>query len=334
MKKQHFPWFVATASSVAAGLLLTAAHAEAYSGLYVFGDSVSGSGNVALAIGAPTGVPQVITGNSYIPDRPYFASGRFSNGPVWVENFGRRLGLNAGPSLGGGTDYAFGGARTGGPDVPSPTLTTQTAMFLDSTHGTAPADALYVIAEVGNDARDAIRAIASGADPTSTLREAAADYAANLGAIIDSLQFAGARHFLVFDNVNLGVAPAITAQGGAAAGLATMVTSAMNAALALRLTNEAGVTTFDTFSLLTGVVTHPSAYGFSNATDACGALVGADCSRYVFWDGIHPTAAFHKLVAEAAFAAAVPEPHTWALLALGLVGVGSIRYRLNRKDEP
>ena len=332
MKTRHFPWFVSAAASAASTLLLASANASAYSGLFVFGDSVSDSGNVALAIGAPQGVPQVITGNSYIPDFPYAPSGRFSNGPVWVEDFAGKLGLHAAPSLGGGTDYAFGGARTGGPDVPSPTLTTQTGMFLNATDGVAPANALYVVAEVGNDARDAITAIASGADPTATIEAAAAAYAGNLGAIIDSLQLAGAQHFLVFDNVNLGVVPALMAQGRAAAGLATAVTAAMNAALTMRLTGETGVTIFDTFSFVTGVVQDPSAYGFSNATDACAALVSADCSQYVFWDGIHPTAAFHELIADAALAA-VPEPQTWALFALGLVGVAMARVRFNRRND-
>src|SRR5260370_36820442 len=42
----------------------------------------------------------------------------------------------------------------------------------------------------------------------------------------------------------------------------------------------------------------PSAFGFTNVTDACGAIVGANCSTYEYWDGIHPTAAAHMVIAK------------------------------------
>jgi phospholipase/lecithinase/hemolysin len=313
-----------------AGLWAAPASAGPYSGLVVFGDSVSDSGNVALAIGAPSGVPQVITGNGYIPDFPYYPYGRFSNGPVWAEDFAGKLGLSAAPSLAGGTDFAFAGARTAGPDVPVPTLTTQAGMFLAANQGAAPSGALYVIAEVGNDARDALAAIGAGADPAQTIHDAAAAYAGDVGAIVDTLRAAGAQQFLVFDNVNLGLVPAVTAMGSDAAGLATALTSAMNGALSARLQGEAGITLFDTFSFLTGVVQNPGAYGFANATDACGALAAADCSGYVFWDGLHPTAALHGLIAAAAFAAVVPEPPVFALMLAGSAVLLALRRRRGR----
>jgi outer membrane lipase/esterase len=302
------------ACATALACLTGLSSAGPYSGIYFFGDSVSDSGNVALAIGQPSGVPQAVTGNSYIPDYPYFPSGRFSNGPVWAESFAGHFGLSAAPSLTGGTNFAFAGARTGGPNVPVPTLTTQAGMFLNSTHGVARSDALYVVAEVGNDARDALAAIGNGADVAQTIAAASVAYATHLGDLIDALQAAGATEFLVFDNVNLGLVPAITAMGAGASALATALTWSMNAALLDRIDDEAGVRLFDTFGFLTGVVQNPGAFGFTNATDACGAVAGADCSRYVFWDGLHPTAAMHALIASTA----VPEAPTLALLVLGL----------------
>ena len=287
----------------------------------MFGDSVSDSGNVALAVGAPGGVPQAVTGNTYIPDLPYAPSGTYSNGPVWVQQFASMLGLPAAPSLAGGTDFAWAGARTGGADVPVPTLTTQASQFLGATGGVAPSSALYVVAEVGNDARDALMAIAGGADPATTIQHAATSYAADLDQIVGSLRQAGAQHFLVFDNMNLGLVPAVAALGPDAAGLASILTSTMNQALEAELAGDQGVTLFDTYGFMTGIVTHPGDFGFSNATDACGAQVAADCSQYVFWDGLHPTAATHALIADAAFAASVPEPQPLALLLAGTAGL-------------
>ena len=82
-----------------------------YSGLYIFGDSLSDSGNNAVVL-VPNVTPVPISGNSFIPTYPY-ASGRYTNGQTWAQILASALGLNASPSLLGGTDYAFGGAQTG-----------------------------------------------------------------------------------------------------------------------------------------------------------------------------------------------------------------------------
>ncbi|PHX99344.1 MAG: hypothetical protein CK530_12585 [Planctomycetaceae bacterium] len=90
---------------------------------------------------------------------------------------------------------------------------------------------------------------------------------------------------------NMGLAPAIAANGSSAASLGTTLAQSMNSALRNRFTSETGVQIFDMYSLVTAVNANPTAYGLINASDASGAIPGADPSQYLCWDGIHPTAA-------------------------------------------
>ena len=298
------------------------ASATGYTGLYVFGDSLSDTGNVASLIGSNAG--QVISGNGYIPSQPY-ASGQFTNGDVWLKSFAEMIGLApyAVAVRNGGANFAFGGARTStdGVGLP-PSLTAQAGLFLGSTGGYAPGGALYVVAGGGNDARDALQAAATSADPFAVIAAAASAYAMNTGAIVDSLQAAGAKHIIVWDAPNLALAPAVNAQGAGATFLGGAVSAAMNGALAARLTGEAGVSLFDLYGIQGLISANPSAYGLSNVSDACGALANCDASSYLYWDGIHPTAAGHALLARQMLISAVPEPGTWALFVGGLLVVG------------
>jgi outer membrane lipase/esterase len=313
---------------LAAGTIALATFASlpaqaSFSGLFVFGDSLSDNGNNALAgLYDPA---QVVTGNSYIPSSTYGPVGTYSNGPVWASYFAQMLGLPLAPSLAGGRDYAFGGATTGtpgaGPGGFPYSLLTQAGMYLGSTGNTASPSALYVVAGGGNNARAALGAIAGGADLVATATAAATAFAADIGTIVDELQAAGAQHIVVWNTPNLGLTPAVVAGGGAALG--SFLAGVMNDALALRLTGEAGVTTFDLFGVGSAIAANQAAFGFTNITDACGAVAGADCSRYAYWDGIHPTTAAHFQIAQAMLAVAVPvpEPETYALLAFGLAVV-------------
>ena len=115
--------------------------------------------------------------------------------------------------------------------------------------------------------------------------------------------------------------------------MATLLANSMNGALAAQLAGEQGVTTFDIFTLGTTISLNPGAFGFTNVTDACGAIVGANCATYAYWDGIHPTAAAHEKIAEAFLAvAAVPEPSTWFMMVVGFRFVAFAAYR--RQSKP
>ncbi|MBV9891759.1 MAG: SGNH/GDSL hydrolase family protein, partial [Rhizobacter sp.] len=294
------------------------------------GDSLSDNGNNAAAgLFDPS---QVITGNTYVPSNTY-SSRVYSNGPVWASDFASMIGLPLAPSLVGGTEFAFGGATTGipgsGPGGFPYSLLVQSSQYLSATGNHASANGLYVIAGGGNDARAALTAIGGGASIPATILSTATSFAANVGTIVDALRAAGARHFIVWDTPNLGLAPAVAAGGPSTVALATSLASSMNAALATRLAGEAGVATFDIFGLGTQIASNPALFGFTDIGDACGAVAGANCSQYAYWDGIHPTAAAHGVIADALLIA-VPEPETWTLLAGGLALLGTISRRRRR----
>ncbi len=322
--------FVLAAAGLALAASAQAVVATPYSALYVFGDSLSDNGNAAAAgfIDAAQVIqakpPLVLEANMYVPSKAY-ASGVFSNGPVWATQFASMIGVSLTPSLLGGTDYAVGGAMTSGGAAP---LRDQVTGFIGSLGANpAPANALYVIAGGGNNARGALEAIGGGASFFSTIGAASFTYANDIGIMIDQLQAKGVANsnIIVWNTPNVGLAPAVVATGFGSVG--TQVAEAMNGALSARLAEETGVKVFDVFSL----VGQASANGFTNTTAACGAPTNSlacagGIGAALFWDGIHPTTAAHSFISQQMFALAVPEPSEIAMLFMGLlVVVGAAR---------
>ena len=329
-----------------------------YTGLYVFGDSLSDTGNNAFVydvVGASQGIPPgtlreslPTPDNSFIPTYPYANSNVYSNGPVWVDTFAFTLGLNATASNLGGTNYAYAGARVGPLSQPDPlvdfpnyfppSVTTQVATFLGQYNYQAPSNALYVVGGGGNDARDIIAAAGNILAGGGTINDAlpgilsgAQSYAADVDTMVNALEAAGAKDIIVWNAPNAGLGPAILAQG--AGELGTLVTQLMNLSLLTALNDDIanGVRIFDLFGFATNVASDPAAFGLVDAANACSASANIlacqqNLYQYFFWDGIHPTAAGHRLLA-GAMVASVPEPPTLALLALALFAIIAIRKR-------
>lgn len=296
------------------GIALKIAVAQPYSNIFVFGDSLSDTGNILIAT------------EENIPVSPPYFMGRFTNGPVWVEGLAERFGLQVSPSLAGGTNFAFGGAETGQeveerfeaevhvliPSLRLQVLNFLASGFIDTPFGGADADALYIVWGGPNDLRKVV--MAGTTDPDAE----AQTVVNNLAAAIRQLADAGAKIFLVPNLPNLGQTPESRVLGPEAMALVTDLSIRFNTALKIALDTiemASDVTIFrlDVFTLLEEAVTDPAAFGFTNVTDPCltgGPFIGGiPCAMpevHLFWDAIHPTTAAHAILADHAFMVTAP----------------------------
>ena len=273
-----------------------------YSGLYIFGDSLSDTGNAASIIG---------------PLPPPFYMNRISNGPVAVDVFADKLGLSAeaslhlvGPAVGG--NYAVAGANALGNNPED--LGYQIAAFLANKGYVAPSDALYVVMIGGNDIRSE-----RGELDLEVAKATIDAAAAQVQGAMETLILAGAKSFFLVNSPNIALIPE-TGLIAESVGDSEMFKRAKKLSnhyrvrlkeIAELLNNQPGVnvTEFDFYKFLNKLVNHAEDYGFTNWTDACFSSISftfyPDCNyglnfdKYVFFDEIHPTARSHELIGEA-----------------------------------
>lgn len=312
------------------------AHAGSFSGIFVFGDSLSDTGNLSL-VTAGTADPQPN------PTQPY-DGGRFSNGPLWVEGLASGLGLagQANPFLLGGNNFAFAGARTGTSDSPPGVLAQAFGIWgggLAPNPLRADPDALYVVVGGGNDMRDARLAFTGDTAADVLGRQTAAAQAIDgLAQTIAYLAASGARHVLIASLPDLGNTPEAALLGLKAA--SSDASQHFNALVPLLFGLESifaglNIELLDMAGIASNVLANASDFGVTNTDLPCGTFLysaGADCATSLFSDVLHPSAFVHGLFAQAALGIyGVPVPGTLALMVLALlVLVGVQRNRAGR----
>jgi phospholipase/lecithinase/hemolysin len=275
----------------------------AYSTLYAFGDSLSDVGNdYTLSLGV-------------LPTPLIYSDGRFSNGPLWVQDLAKDLGLGAvKASLDGGRDFAYGGAETGSETLHGVTpidLPSQLAQFvLDDPH--PEANALYTLSIGANDLQDAIPEYATNQAAALTDIQQAVS---NETAFVSDLAALGARNFVILNVPDLGKTPADRAVAGTASNLSALYDQELNTSLAALATSEnLAIHLVNTYALIDEAVADPAAFGLKNVTTPVwtgnyenpfsGHLnaTGKAQNSYLFFDHLHPTATGHLALANAAYA--------------------------------
>jgi phospholipase/lecithinase/hemolysin len=279
----------------AAALFLTSAAAAAElparpSQIIVFGDSLSDTGNAYIA-----------TLHDKAPSPPYY-DGRFSNGPLWIEDFAANFGLATQPALSGGTDFAVGGAKAGSS---ADRLPYQADLYLLLSIFSRPDPrALFVVFGGGNDVRSAL----NKPDPARRLAHAAL----SIRQMIEHLAAHGAVNFLVPNVPDRGLTPAARTRGTAER--ETTLTLAYNAGLDAALRDLPGrlhinLVWVDFWTAVARAFAAPQRLGFTDIAEPClvhdasGYRQCAEPEHYVFWDDIHPTTRGHLFLAAAALAA-------------------------------
>jgi phospholipase/lecithinase/hemolysin len=282
--------------TLAIGLLLAwpiSSLADSLAQLVVFGDSLSDTGNVYIATGGAMPVPPAYTAGLYTDGPDSFPA---TTGPlgVWVQQLAGMMHITSpGPSLAGGTNYAFGGALTGyDPTFGSggePYVGDQVNLYLAGHPTGVPSNALYTFWAGAND-------IFTGASPLMAV--------ANISANISTLYADGARDFLWLDMPPLGNTPDILVLGETT--LFNELSQEYNAdwlaTIAMLDAEDPGIKIVgaDVYALVEEMLADPSAFGFANIdTPAQGLSVNPN--TYLFWDGVHPTTEGHYWVANLAY---------------------------------
>ena len=290
----------------------------AFSQIVLFGDSLSDTGNVRDRTGSASG------GVVDYPSHTFnYSNGRFTNDSetdppsityagVWHEQLALTfLGLPpAAYSLGGGTNYAFGGATTNDgthDEVAVSTPFGDITITVDdmgkqmddylAAHAVDP-NALYLVWGGGNDLRN---------DDSATNVTATA---ARATALVSRLATAGAQYIMVPNVPPLGGIPKYSADPARIDSLnaaSANYRQELNADLTSLLSSLAlqGITPtvyrLDIWTNIIRLFSDGPRYGLTNTSGSAQDDSTANPDQFTFWDDVHPTTAGHFQIAKGAF---------------------------------
>jgi phospholipase/lecithinase/hemolysin len=286
------------------------AHAQDYTSIVVFGDSLSDTGNVAHLTQDKYGVR--IPG----PLADY-TDGRFTDGDdtlpaaqkyfgVWIEQLAATLPLKPiiTNSLDGGTNYAYGFALTGSGTTLltlTPTLSvTVNNMGQQITDylATRPVISNRTLFVVWGGANDILNATS-----LDEVIKASIEETKDIQRLVD----AGATQFIVPNLPPLGLVPRFN-------GSPTTSIPATTASIVYNEFLQAGLTLLkdfsfrkrlsfqqlDVFALFSKIIASPSSYSLANVTASSQGSYTIDPDTYLFWDDLHPTTKGHQILAQTA----------------------------------
>ena len=191
---------------------------------YVFGASVSDTGNTCNLI--PANCPPV----------PPYATGKFSNGPLFAEIVAARYGARS-RRLDRRQQLCLC-RRAHGPIAGTlqgvPNMVTQLDQYFARVNFVSSANALFIVdaVTVGNDIVDALTLAQTNPNAPATVLTGAVT---NVVTIINRLYASGARHIFVANGADIGKTPRAQALGPTAAAGATQLSAQFNGALAQQI---------------------------------------------------------------------------------------------------
>ena len=286
------------------GICCQPAYSQGFSGLVAFGDSLSDLGNTTAS-----SLGDFIGYNSY-----YYDQGRYSNGPVWVENLARQMSFSALQRNDGtdlyGTDFAWAGSTsgTGYTYLELKNLQEQVKFYialLTTKYAQMPdiKTTLFTVWSGGNDV------IYYTEDDTPITAQKMCD---NIATAVTTLYNAGGRYFIVPNLPPLGDKPNYrgTKYEAKANGLVNAYNPLLQTRLSLLRSQLTGITivAFDAHQVFKAVLMDPKTYKLTNVTNTAfipnhdpsesyGSVV-ANPDAYLFWDDTHPTRVGHAIIAQ------------------------------------
>ncbi len=304
-----------------------------YEQIVVFGDSLSDTGNIFRASGGT------------FPPFPYF-EGRFSNGPIWIDQLASKLNFKPNQVL----NFAFGGATTGRLNTGSnsfiklPGLLDEVDAFTATKAQGANPKSLYVVFAGANDFRSLPPTLLQGL-ALGNLQSFIGLYGAivqsvqNIATAVTNLAVQGAGTIAVANLPNLGRIPEVLQAGGSLIG--TAYTIGFNIVLEKTLAQlennlrarslNVDIVQVDLFSVGEAIAKRPQEFGITNLTDPLlGKSNPTNPQGFFYWDGLHPTTQGHRFIAEA-FERSLMHPTGSRVLessleaASGLLNNGAVR---------